>query len=128
MQGKNMNPQKILVNSFPVYLFDIVPPQNSQELYHRFWYEIAIDSVIDIYDNLPTEKELSIMIDYLISNSVEGCSDLTLSLEEQTNILWSKDSNLMNTLKFVMEIVLEKLRYIQEAPDKQKAVDFLQKS
>lgn len=123
-----MNSQELLVNSFPVYLFDIVPTKNNQEAYQRFWYEIAIDSVLDIYENLTSEEDLSTMIDYLILNFAECSADFISSLEEQTNILWSKDSNLMNTLKFVMGIILEKLRYIQEASDKHKALEILQDS
>lgn len=120
-----MNQKMQLVNSFPCYLFDIMPSIDDTELHKKFLYETALASSIDSYINIDNDEELLSLIEYLDRNIVECELELLYSLEEQTNIAWSSEPESMQDLQQILEMISENLRYVQMASDKNKAVETL---
>lgn len=120
--------QKIqLVNSFPCYLFDIMPSIDDTKLHKNFLYETALASSIDSYKSLDNDHELLSLIEYLDRNTIKCDLELLSSLEDKTNIAWSSEPESMQDLQQILEMISENLRYVQMASDKNEAVETLKR-
>jgi arabinogalactan endo-1,4-beta-galactosidase len=121
-----VSPKAHLVNSFPCYLFDIMPPLDDTEIYQKFLYETALASTIDSYKSINNDADFLKLIEYVNYNNFECDSEFLSALEEQTNIAWSNEAEAMQDILQILKMIGENFRYIQMALDKDEAVKTLQ--
>lgn len=119
--------KEVLIKSFPIYLSEIMPSTEDYEDYRKFLNETAMASVIDTYSSLESSELLPSLIQYLNRNATQCDLDLLHSLENQTNIPWSKKKDLLEDLQYVLRKISEYVQQVNESDDKKVAIEKLRK-